>query len=88
MEQKPVKLPSPIDKILVIKPSSLGDVVHSLPFLNVIGACFPKAEIHWVIAKGLEGLLEGHPMVNRLWIINKDKWKKIKNVKDKAAITG
>jgi len=68
-------------KILIIKPSSLGDVVHSLPFLNAIRTCFPKAEIHWVIAKGLEGLLEGHPMVNKLWIINKDKWKKIKNVK-------
>ncbi len=68
-------------KILIIKPSSLGDVVHSLPFLNAIRTCFPKAEIHWVIAKGLEGLLEGHPMVNKLWIINKDKWKKIKNAK-------
>jgi lipopolysaccharide heptosyltransferase I len=68
-------------KILIIKPSSLGDVVHSLPFLNAIRTRFPKAEIHWVIAKGLEGLLEGHPMVNKLWIINKDAWKKIKNVK-------
>jgi heptosyltransferase-1 len=68
-------------KILIIKPSSLGDVVHSLPFLNVIRACFPKAEIHWVIAKGLEGLLEGHPMINKLWIINKDAWKKIKQAK-------
>jgi heptosyltransferase-1 len=47
----------------------------------VIRACFPKAEIHWVIAKGLEGLLEGHPMINKLWIINKDAWKKIKQAK-------
>jgi heptosyltransferase-1 len=68
-------------KILIIKPSSLGDVVHSLPFLNAVRTCFPKTEIHWVIAKGLEGLLEGHHMINRLWIINKDTWKKIKNVK-------
>jgi heptosyltransferase-1 len=67
-------------KILVVKPSSLGDIVHSLPFLNVLKRCFPKAEIHWIIAKGLEGLLEGHPMINRLWIINKDAWKNIKNV--------
>lgn len=64
-------------KILVVKPSSLGDVVHSLPFLNAIRDCFPKAEIHWVIAKGLEGLLEGHPMIDGLIIINKDEWKKI-----------
>jgi heptosyltransferase-1 len=68
-------------KILIIKPSSLGDVVHSLPFLNAVRTRFPKSEIHWVIAKGIEGLLEGHPMINRLWIINKDTWKKIKNIK-------
>lgn len=64
-------------KILIVKPSSLGDVVHSLPFLNSIKFCFPKAEIHWVIARGLEGLLECHPMVDRLIIINKDMWKKL-----------
>jgi len=69
-------------KILIVKPSSLGDVVHSLPFLNSIKACFPKAEIHWVIAKGLEGLLTCHPMVDRLIIINKDMWKKLSRTAD------
>lgn len=64
-----------VKKILIVKPSSLGDVVHSLPFLNAMKSCFPKAEIHWVIAKGLEGLLEGHPMIDKLIIINKDLWK-------------
>ncbi|MBI5204939.1 MAG: lipopolysaccharide heptosyltransferase II [Nitrospirae bacterium] len=68
-------------KILIIKPSSLGDIVHSLPFLNAIRDRFPKSEIHWVVARGLEGLLEGHPMISKLWIINKDNWKKIKNMK-------
>lgn len=67
-------------KILLVKPSSLGDVVHSLPFLNAIKDNFPNAEIHWVIAKGLEGLLETHPMVKKLWIIKKDQWKNIKNI--------
>ncbi|PKL52025.1 MAG: lipopolysaccharide heptosyltransferase II [Nitrospira bacterium HGW-Nitrospira-1] len=69
-------------KILVVKPSSLGDIVHSLPFLNSLKTCFPKAEIHWVIAKGLEGLLECHPMVDRLIIINKDIWKKLSRMTD------
>jgi lipopolysaccharide heptosyltransferase I len=64
-------------KILIVKPSSLGDVVHSLPFLHAVRSCFPKAELHWVIAKGLEGLLQGHPMIDRLVSINKDLWKKI-----------
>lgn len=75
----PIKTPK---KILIIKPSSLGDVVHSMPFLNILREKFPKSEIHWVIAKGLEGLLEGHPMINRLIIINKDMWKKISRTRE------
>jgi lipopolysaccharide heptosyltransferase I len=69
-------------KILIVKPSSLGDVVHSLPFLNALKQCFPESEIDWVIAQGFEGLLEGHPMIRRLWVIKKDAWKKIRNVRD------
>ncbi len=68
-------------KILVIKPSSLGDVVHSLPFLYVLRDCFPFAKIDWVIARGIEGILEGNPMVRKLWIIDKDSWKKIGRLK-------
>lgn len=71
-----LELKEPSQKLLVIKPSSLGDVIHSLPFLNSIRRCFPQAEVHWVIARGLYELLKGHPMVNKLWIINKDDWKK------------
>lgn len=68
-------------KILVIKPSSLGDVIHSLPFLNVIKNHFESSKIHWVIAKGLECLFEYHPMIDKLWVINKDEWKNIRKVR-------
>ena len=68
-------------KILIVKPSSLGDVIHSLPFLNAVKTCLPESEIHWIIAKGLEGILERHPMIDKLWVIDKDSWKNIQNVK-------
>lgn len=64
-------------KILIVKPSSLGDVVHSLALLNVIRNCFPEAAIHWVISGGLADLLQDHPMIDRLWTIDKESWKKI-----------
>jgi lipopolysaccharide heptosyltransferase I len=67
-------------KIVVVKPSSLGDIVHSFPFLAAMKETFPSAEIHWVVAKGLEGLLENHPMVKKLWVIDKDKWKDLKKL--------
>jgi ADP-heptose:LPS heptosyltransferase len=73
-----IKIPR---KILIVKPSSLGDIVHSLPFLNALTKCFTEAQIHWVIAQGFEELLEGHPMIRRLWVIKKDSWKKIQHAR-------
>jgi len=67
---------NPFSKILIVKPSSLGDVVHSLPVLDAIKGTYPDSVVHWVIAKGFEGLLEGHPMINRLIVISKDQWKR------------
>ena len=67
-------------KILIIKPSSLGDIVHSLPFLHAISKRFPQAEIHWVVARGLHTILAGHPLIKKLWVIDKDKWKKLSNI--------
>ena len=66
-----------VRRILVVKPSALGDIVHSLPVLNALNKGFPGARIDWVVAEGLHTFLEGHPMINRLWVIKKDKWKKM-----------
>lgn len=78
-------MPDKHRKILLIKPSSLGDVVHSLPVLDALHRCFPEAEIHWLVAKGFEGLLEDHPMLKRVWIIHKDEWKKISRIQTTVA---
>ncbi len=67
-------------KILIIKPSSLGDIVHSLAVLDALHRCFSGSEIHWLVAKGLEGILDGHPMLKKVWVIRKDEWKKITRV--------
>ena len=78
-------MPDKHKKILIIKPSSLGDVVHSLAVLDALYRCFPGAEIHWLVAKGFEGLLEDHPMLKKLWIIHKDEWKKISRIRTTVA---
>ncbi len=71
-----IPLPERISKCLIVKPSSLGDIIHSLPFLNAFHSRFPDTEIHWLLASQFTGLLEGHPMITRLWNINKSGWKK------------
>ena len=67
-------------KLLIIKPSSLGDIIHTLPFLKAIKDSFPDARIDWVISKNLKGLIENNPLINEVIVFDKDSWKKIKNL--------
>lgn len=69
-------------KILIIKPSSLGDIIHSLPVLDVLSKSFPGAEIHWLVAKGFEAVLEGHPMLEKVWVVRKDEWKSMSKIRN------
>ena len=58
-------------RICIIKPSALGDVVQTLPLLQVLKQCYPEAEISWVINKGFANLLEGHPLIDQLLIFDR-----------------
>jgi ADP-heptose:LPS heptosyltransferase len=49
------------ERIALIKPSALGDVVHTLPVLHALRLRFPAAKISWVVNRNLEPLLNGHP---------------------------
>jgi lipopolysaccharide heptosyltransferase I len=48
-------------RIVLIKPSALGDVVHALPVLSALRRRFPQAHICWVVNRAYEPLLHGHP---------------------------
>ncbi len=62
--RSPAKVPlqniSP-NRIALIKPSALGDIVHSLPVLTALRQKYPSAHITWIINKNYEALLEDHP---------------------------
>lgn len=53
-------------RILIIKPSSLGDIVHALPVLHGLRNRFPTAKIDWLVGKSFTQILEGHPEINEL----------------------
>ena len=48
-------------KILILKPSSLGDVVQALPVLRLLKRYRPQAQIYWWVEASLAPLLEGDP---------------------------
>jgi heptosyltransferase-1 len=49
------------ERVCLIKPSSLGDVVHAFPVLSSLRELWPDAHLAWVVNRGLRGLLDGHP---------------------------
>jgi lipopolysaccharide heptosyltransferase I len=61
-------------KVLILKPSSLGDVVQALPVLRLIKRHLPQSEIHWWIDSGLAPLLEGDPDLAGVLRFERRRW--------------
>jgi len=54
------------ERILIIKPSSLGDVATALPMLCDLKAAYPAAQIDWLIHPSLTAVIEGHDALHEL----------------------
>src|SRR5687767_5703469 len=53
-------------KILIIKLSSIGDIVHTLPTLSAIRKALPGAEISWAVEKGSAEILRENKLIDDL----------------------
>ena len=53
--------------ILLIKPSSLGDIVHAMPTCAAIRRAYPKARLTWLAKREWAGLVERIDGVDRVW---------------------
>lgn len=51
-------------KILLIRPSALGDVCRTVPVVAALRAKFPKARIEWMVQRGFEDAVRHHPAVD------------------------
>ncbi len=54
-------------KILIIRFSSIGDVLQSLSIASAIQNQFPQAEIHWLTRSDMTQLIETHPAIKKVW---------------------
>jgi len=61
----------PAQRIVLIKPSALGDIVHALPVLTALRQRFPAAHIAWVVNSAYEPLLRGHPDLDETIIFDR-----------------
>jgi heptosyltransferase-1 len=70
----PLTFPTPPARILIIKPSAIGDVVHTLPILNLLRRRWPAAKISWLLTPTCAGLLDGHPQLDEVILFERHRY--------------
>lgn len=63
-------------RILLIRTSALGDVIHSLPVLSALRRHLPDATIGWVIEASMAPILDGHPDLDDLIVVRMRSWRR------------
>ncbi|MEM8727928.1 MAG: glycosyltransferase family 9 protein [Chlamydiota bacterium] len=53
-------------RILIVKTTSLGDIIQALPVVTFLLKRFPQAQVDWVVEKHFKELLEAHPTIRRV----------------------
>lgn len=53
-----------VERLLIIKPSSLGDVLHALPAFHALRELYPRARIDWLVNREWAEILDGQPGLN------------------------
>lgn len=63
-------------RILIVKTSSLGDVIHNLPVVTDIRRRWPDAAVDWCVEEGFSAIPRLHPGVGRVLPVAVRRWRK------------
>src|SRR5208282_5220679 len=66
----------PAQRFLIVRLSSIGDIVHALPAVAALAETFPHAQIDWVVERRFAPLLEGNPHLHRIVALDTLEWRK------------
>lgn len=51
-------------RILIVKPSALGDIIHAIPVARLVKQRYPQAELHWLVVPAFRNILERCPWID------------------------
>lgn len=63
-------------RVLIVKTSSMGDIVHALPLVSDLAERLPGARIEWVAEEGFSAIPRLHPAVNCVIPVALRRWRK------------
>lgn len=61
--------------ILIVKMSSLGDIIHAFPVLEYLKQSQPQCEIDWVVEQPFAELVRAHPLIDHVIPIQTKRWR-------------
>ena len=61
-------------KILLIKLSAVGDVIHTIPVLNKLRRRYPAAQLDWLVTPAIGELLQHHPAISNVIAFDREDW--------------
>jgi len=64
-----------VPRILLIKTSSMGDVVHNLPVVGDLRAALPDCRIDWVVEEAFSAIPRLHPQVDQVIPVSIRRWR-------------
>jgi heptosyltransferase I len=65
-----------VKRLLIVKTSSMGDVVHALPAVSDLLVAYPHLHVEWLVEKAFADIPQLHPGVKRVWPMAWRKWRK------------
>lgn len=69
-------------KLLLVKTSSMGDLIHTFPALTDLSQHRPdEYEITWLVEESFVDIAKMHPMTKEVIVIGSRRWKKIYSVR-------
>ena len=63
-------------RIVIVKLSAIGDVVHALPAVTALRRALPAARLAWVVEKRAAAILQDLPVIDELIEIDTRAWRK------------
>ncbi len=65
---------SRIKRVLIIRLSAIGDVVHALPVASALKIAYPHLEISWLVEEISAEIVEGNPYIHQIFVVPRSKW--------------
>jgi heptosyltransferase-1 len=69
-------MPSSGERFLIVKTSSMGDVVHALPLASDLARRFPNAAIDWLVEESFAAIPRMHGAVDRVITVAVRRWRR------------